>query len=246
MYCNSQNGQTFNEDEYWKIEGEIENQIFLHTMHEEENMEEDHSLKEMVDIHFEKYLNKLRSEKELKDEKVEIIKAIYYDRIKEEMSETACDDLNNVSVHGWCEFDDCRKVYTNLLNGFGQVIEYLASNTPKEKILLNTAVTKIEWPNAKDHVIVTTINEKDKPKSVFYGQQCICTMSLGCLKEKHKKIFEPELPPRTVFAIENLGFGVVNRVFIVFEDTPFSVIFGEKIFNLKTLKFDLYFKERRR
>ncbi len=72
LYCNSQNGQTFNEDEYWKVEGEIENQIFLHTMHEEENMEEDHSLKEMVDIHFEKYLNKLRSEKELKDEKVEI------------------------------------------------------------------------------------------------------------------------------------------------------------------------------
>jgi hypothetical protein len=77
-------------------------------MHEEEKMEEDHSLKEMVDIHFEKYLNKLRSEKELKDEKVEIIKTMYNDRIKEEMSETACVDLNNVSVHGWCEFDDCR------------------------------------------------------------------------------------------------------------------------------------------
>jgi hypothetical protein len=46
-------------------------------MHEEEKMEEDHSLKEMVDIHFEKYLNKLRSEKELKDEKVEIIKTMY-------------------------------------------------------------------------------------------------------------------------------------------------------------------------
>jgi hypothetical protein len=53
-------------------------------------------------------LNKLRSEKELKDEKVEIIKTMYNDRIKEEMSETACVDLNNVSVHGWCEFDDCR------------------------------------------------------------------------------------------------------------------------------------------
>jgi hypothetical protein len=44
------------------------------------------------------------------------------------------------------------------------------------------------------------------------------------LKEEHSKLFEPILPPPQIKAIERLGFGVVNKLFLVFENPLFQVI----------------------
>ena len=242
MYYACQNGKKIDDDDVEAIFDQIEN-IFEKIEDEVEEMEdtEDRSVSEMVYLHFNTLLNKLSTEKKLKDEKVEIIRAILNERLKEESIETACEDLNTLSAIGWNEYVDCDgDDMTNLKFGYGQLIQHLSSNIPPDRILSNEIVTKIEWPNEinheafDDHVVrVTTFNSKDNSESVYYGFQCICTMSLGFLKEKHNKIFDPILPPPKIRAIENLGFGVVNKLFLDFDRPLFQVIIkGEKdLFN---------------
>ncbi|CAA0815945.1 Lysine-specific histone demethylase 1 homolog 2 [Striga hermonthica] len=50
---------------------------------------------------------------------------------------------------------------------------------------------------------------------VFQADMVLCTVPLGVLKKKTIK-FEPELPEQKVAAIERLGFGLLNKVAMVF------------------------------
>jgi monoamine oxidase len=40
---------------------------------------------------------------------------------------------------------------------------------------------------------------------------------MGYLKEHHYSLFTPQLPQNKIRAIENLGFGAVNKIFVVFD-----------------------------
>lgn len=210
-------------DQIEKIFDNIEEEI------EKMNENEDRSIKEIVSLHFKTLLNQLNKQKKLDDEKVEIIRAIFNERLKVESVDIACEDLNTVSAIGWNEYIDCDgDELTNLKFGYGQLIEHLLSNIPSESILLNETVTKIEWSNQTldDQVVrVTTYNKNDEIESVHTGLQCICTIPLGYLKENHDKLFDPILPQPKIKAIENLGFGLVNKVFLVFDQPLFQVKF---------------------
>ncbi|KAL8166198.1 hypothetical protein V2J09_007697 [Rumex salicifolius] len=50
---------------------------------------------------------------------------------------------------------------------------------------------------------------------VFKADKVLCTVPLGVLKKKGIK-FEPELPQRKLGAIERLGFGLLNKVAMIF------------------------------
>ena len=79
-------------------------------------------------------------------------------------------------------------------------------------IRLNTEVTKIE---AGD-LIKVRISGSDEP---FEADNVIVTLSLGVLKTKAESLFEPKLPDRKLEAIEKLGFGTVDKIFVEFEET---------------------------
>ncbi|KAK9149984.1 hypothetical protein Syun_008293 [Stephania yunnanensis] len=59
---------------------------------------------------------------------------------------------------------------------------------------------------------------------VFRADMVLCTVALGVLKNKSIR-FEPELPKRKLDAIERLGFGLLNKVAMVF---PY-VFWGENL-----------------
>ncbi|XP_022935753.1 lysine-specific histone demethylase 1 homolog 2-like [Cucurbita moschata] len=59
---------------------------------------------------------------------------------------------------------------------------------------------------------------------VFQADMVLCTVPLGILKRKLIR-FEPELPKRKVAAIERLGFGLLNKVAMVFP----HVFWGEDL-----------------
>lgn len=41
-----------------------------------------------------------------------------------------------------------------------------------------------------------------------------------CLQERHRKLFKPPLPEAKAAAIQRLGIGVVDKVFITFQPDP--------------------------
>lgn len=56
----------------------------------------------------------------------------------------------------------------------------------------------------------------------FPADFVICTMSLGVLKQQAKKLFCPQLPTEKVTAIDKLGFGLVNKIFLEYS-RPFWI-----------------------
>ncbi|ALC45643.1 CG8032 [Drosophila busckii] len=55
---------------------------------------------------------------------------------------------------------------------------------------------------------------------IFHADHVICTMPLGVLKQTHKTVFDPELPHYKQESIENLMFGTVDKIILVY-DRPF-------------------------
>jgi monoamine oxidase len=53
--------------------------------------------------------------------------------------------------------------------------------------------------------------------STFYADHVIVTCSLGHLKQYHDSLFNPALPKCKVDAIERMGFGNVEKVFLYYE-----------------------------
>jgi hypothetical protein len=65
-------------------------------------------------------------------------------------------------------------------------------------------------------------------------------MSLGCLKMTYRRLFYPPLPHYKVNAIEKLGFGTVNKLFLVFDQALFNKdVQGLQVLWRNDLNFEL-------
>lgn len=95
-------------------------------------------------------------------------------------------------------------------SGYSSLINSIVSGMNRRNLRLNCEVTKIE--RTGDQVIITTAND---PKKIV-AECAIVTCSLGFLKEHHERLFAPALPGPHRLAIECLGFGVINKVFLDF------------------------------
>lgn len=52
--------------------------------------------------------------------------------------------------------------------------------------------------------------------STYSAKHIIVTFSLGILKRQHKSLFYPNLPAPIYTAIESIGFGTINKIFLEF------------------------------
>ncbi|KAF1986471.1 FAD/NAD(P)-binding domain-containing protein [Aulographum hederae CBS 113979] len=75
--------------------------------------------------------------------------------------------------------------------------------TAKERVTVQTVAT-----NADD-------DEDSQPKSQEFDD-VVVTTPLGWLKRNHKAVFDPPLPKRTTEAINSLGYGTLDKVYITF------------------------------
>lgn len=123
--------------------------------------------------------------------------------------------LSNLSAAYWDQDDpfEMGGDHCFLAGGNGRLIKALSDGVP---IFFNKTVNAVRYGN--EGVEVYAGNQ------VFRADAVLCTMPLGVLKKK-AVIFEPELPPRKVAAIERLGFGLLNKVAVVF---PY-VFWGEDL-----------------
>ncbi|TYI29568.1 hypothetical protein ES332_A05G325300v1 [Gossypium tomentosum] len=91
-----------------------------------------------------------------------------------------------------------------LPGGNGRLVQALAENVP---ILYEKTVHTINYGN--DGVQVMTGSQ------VYEGDMALCTVPLGVLKSGSIK-FVPELPQRKLDGIKRLGFGLLNKVGMLF------------------------------
>ncbi|KAI4320750.1 hypothetical protein MLD38_034195 [Melastoma candidum] len=132
--------------------------------------------------------------------------------------------LSNLSAAYWDQDDpfEMGGDHCFLAGGNGRLIKALSDGVP---IFFNKTVNAVRYGN--EGVEVTTGNQ------IFRAEAVLCTMPLGVLKKK-AVLFEPELPPRKVAAIERLGFGLLNKVAMVF---PY-VFWGEDLDTFGCLRED--------
>lgn len=95
-----------------------------------------------------------------------------------------------------------------LLGGYGQLVDIFKTSL---QINLNTTVQSIDYRKKTIKI--------DTNKGVFEAQKVIITIPLGVLK-KGMIQFEPTLPAHKQAAIENIGFGNLEKVMLTF-DTAF-------------------------
>lgn len=107
-------------------------------------------------------------------------------------------------------------------NGYSQVMHALAKDLD---IKTNVQVKEINYNDENVDII-------DQNQQHYLASKVVVTVPLGVLK-KNVIQFKPELPTEYKEAIQKIGFGSFNKVFLEF-DKPFP-------FNTKNLKNDIYF-----
>jgi spermine oxidase len=149
---------------------------------------------------------------------VELVKSIYQTRLDVQRADTACEDLRILSAVGWNAYKTLEgNQFTRLKPSYSCFVDYIRSQIPNERLWLNRLVERVSWSNTNSFVGLNVLNKLTGESDVIFADFVISTTSLGYLKSFHHSLFEPELPLNKVKAIENLGFGVVNKVFVIFE-----------------------------
>jgi lysine-specific histone demethylase 1 len=114
--------------------------------------------------------------------------------------------LSKLSLAFWDQDDpyDMGGDHCFLPGGNGRLVQALAENMP---ILYEKTVQSISYGG--DGVQVVSGSQ------VYEADMALCTVSLGVLKSGSIK-FNPELPQRKLDGIKRLGFGLLNKVAILF------------------------------
>ncbi|KAL5976218.1 Lysine-specific histone demethylase 1 2 [Asimina triloba] len=114
--------------------------------------------------------------------------------------------LSNLSLAYWDQDDpyEMGGDHCLLAGGNWRLINAMCEDVP---IFYGKTVDAIRYGNEGVEVVVGD--------QVFQADMVLCTVPLGVLKNRTIK-FEPELPARKLSAIDRLGFGLLNKVAMIF------------------------------
>lgn len=82
------------------------------------------------------------------------------------------------------------------------------------KVLTGKEVSNIDWSRSADEKVTVKCSDG----SVYRADHVIVTASVGVLKANYKEMFTPQLPRVKSNAIEGIGFGKVQKVFLEFDE----------------------------
>jgi hypothetical protein len=99
---------------------------------------------------------------------------------------------------------------------YAKILEHVAKHAiERADIKFGHAVTKITSQENKDGTLSVTVESPGGCGSEKSFDEVIVTTPLGWLK-KRKEAFEPKLPERVCQAIDSLGYGNLDKVYITF------------------------------
>lgn len=147
-----------------------------------------------------------------------------------EIVDNACDDLSDIAIQSFTEWDDCpdELYHITFEKGFKSVLDTLFSQIPNSNLHMNMPVKVIKWnesfkfennnyqnrTNDNFPVVLECKNEN------IYADAVIVTASAGFLKENIDSFFFPSLPQNKLKAISKIGFGTINKIYLMY-DKPF-------------------------
>ncbi|MCU0482642.1 MAG: FAD-dependent oxidoreductase [Anaerolineae bacterium] len=139
--------------------------------------------------------------------------------------------LENLSGYYWDEADGFDGEDVVFPNGYGELFTKMAQGLD---IRLNQVVTEIQY--SADGATITTQTD------TFTADKVVVTVPLGVLKQ-NKIAFSPTLPTDKQTAINRLGMGALNKVYLLFsdvfwdEETPFFTVNDASVRFLDWLNF---------
>ncbi|XP_018406624.1 PREDICTED: spermine oxidase-like [Cyphomyrmex costatus] len=131
--------------------------------------------------------------------------------------DNSCHSLDDLSAVLWGKFKYVGGPEHLLFkSGYSSLTNLIVDNLDKQKVRLSTPVEAIHWRNSIDSSNNSPIIVKTFDGTEILADAVIITCSLGYLKSNHQKMFQPLLPNRLSVAIEHLGFGTINKIFLDF------------------------------
>ncbi|CAF0888888.1 unnamed protein product [Brachionus calyciflorus] len=232
IYYSTQDGQRLDEEIVEAIQEELENKMDkFEDVIDESDLNQ--SLGDLLDELYRKIKVKYNSKLDNST-----LKGVFRAALNDEKFENACDDLHDVSTNGWNNFETLGgNLLCNTKYGYSNIVDYLASKLPKGSIKLNNVVEKIDWSG--DEVVVSVYDNSEQKRKSYTGKVVLCTVSLGVLKRSHTQLFKPKLPQNKIQSIDRLGFGLINKIFVIFEKNFKPDFLGLKIIWNDDLEFEL-------
>ncbi|KAK9795873.1 hypothetical protein WJX73_003247 [Symbiochloris irregularis] len=117
---------------------------------------------------------------------------------------TAAPASTAISTEWWADYEELTGPNVPITCGFQAVAEALAEGLD---IRYGHTVDLMQWDQSG--VKLHCANG-----ATFEADAAIVTVSLGILKARHQQLFQPALPEAKAHAIQALGFGVCEKVFV--------------------------------
>eukprot|EP00898_Chlorokybus_atmophyticus_P004167 jgi/Chlat1/4751/Chrsp308S04723 len=144
-------------------------------------------------------------------QEADLEKAVFDWRVNLECNITGADSLSELSLKWYGTYEELDDYNLTIPAGFSAITEALKTCVPAESIRFNAQVASIDWLSDENYVNVQLTSGE-----TLRADFVIMTVSLGVLKSGAIE-FKPPLSKAKQCAIQRLGFGVVDKVFVLYE-----------------------------
>lgn len=133
--------------------------------------------------------------------------------------DNSCFSLKEISAKDWGNYsfngESCQ-THINVFGGMEKVVDCLGK-VHLERISLNKFVDLIYWKSEENQKRNEIMIECQDGTS-YSTKYLICTLPLGVLKDNHQTLFVPPLPQYQQDAIDAIGYGTINKIFLHFDE----------------------------
>lgn len=136
---------------------------------------------------------------------------------RSECTDEASSSLYEVSASQLGHYSALEGDFFNSLGpgGYQALADTLLNTLPQGAVLCDMPVQTIHWAIEEDSHPVSVLCEGGHS---FSADHVIVTVPLGVLKERAISMFQPALPACKTDAIERLGFGTVDKIYLHFKE----------------------------
>lgn len=141
-----------------------------------------------------------------------------------------CSCLSLLSLNLYNNYEDCDgNPVVEVKGGLSSILDILLNCIPSDWIFTNKFVQNIDWSELKKGIkraesdsikISQKVKVLCEDEIIYFTDHVIVTVPLGCLKKHYQSLFVPSLSQSKQNAIQCLGFGTINKIYLQFTE-PF-------------------------